>query len=99
MSLGEVVHDRCCVFSNGPKVGGPTSPSEKQQLIKVGEEGRGRLMNGANNGLATRRELSQETTNLIGGLAIETRGGLIEKEQRWFCDQFRGERQALALLD
>lgn len=56
-------------------------------------------MDGAQNSLAAVDETSHETNNVIGGLAIETRGRFIQEEQSRLRNQLDTKSNTLALFN
>lgn len=59
------------------------SPSlEKKESVEVLEEEGVGLMDGAEDRLAGGGELSEESDDVEGGLSVETRGGLVEEEEK-----------------
>jgi diacylglycerol kinase family enzyme len=56
-------------------------------------------VNGADNGLASSAQFSEETNNRVSRLRVKTRGRLIEEEkQRWLSCQLNANGQPLTLL-
>ena len=54
-------------------------------------------MRGENDGAAALGDLAEELHDFFFGGRIESRGRLVQKDHRRFCDQLDGNRNALAL--
>lgn len=86
-------------FIDATKVGGSSTALEKQDGVELGEEGGGRLVDGAEYGLTGCDELLEERDNDKGRLSIETRGGFIQEEDGRAGNEFDGDGESFSLLD
>ena len=98
--LGEVVLDGLRVVADLAEVDRLAALGEKQEGVELGEELLGRLVDSDEDGLADVGELAEETDGVVGGLAIETGGGLVEEdEDAGLGDQLDTNGHTLALFD
>lgn len=77
----EVTSDGARAWPNVAKVDGLASGCEQKDSVKALEEDCGGLVDRAQNGLAIIGELAEEAADRPGGLAVETRSGLVEEEE------------------
>ncbi|KAF1738372.1 hypothetical protein CRV24_000297 [Beauveria bassiana] len=97
---GKVVDDGAAVFADGAKVKDVAAGVERQNLVKLLNELRRGLVDGADDGLARGAELAQEADNGKGRLGVEPGRGLVEEEQqRRLGGELDANGQPLLLLD
>jgi hypothetical protein len=97
--LGAVALEVGRQLVNRAEVSDPAAALEQEDIVELLEETRRRLVDCAENGLAALDELLEERDNDERRLAVEARGRLVEKEDRWLGDKLNRNRQPLALLD
>ncbi|KAF5122339.1 hypothetical protein E5D57_012816 [Metarhizium anisopliae] len=97
---GEVVDDGVAVAADGAKVEDVAAGVEREDLVKLLDELRRRLVDGAHDGLPGRAELAEEAHDGIGRLRVEAARGLVEEEQqRRLGRELDANRQPLLGLD
>ena len=97
---GKVVDDGVAVAADGAKVEDVAAGVEREDLVKLLDELRRRLVDGAHDGLPGRAELAEEAHDGIGRLRVEAARGLVEEEQqRRLGRELDANRQPLLRLD
>ena len=77
----QIVNENLRVFSDITKVDSLSSSLEQEQAVERLEQQSVRLVDGTENLLSGGRKLSKETDQVVGGLTVKTRGGLVEEKQ------------------
>jgi len=98
--LVEVVEEDVSVSADVAKVYRLPALLQQQQAVKVLEQRRIGLVNGAEDSLSSRRELLKETDDVERALRVQSGRRLVEEEKEFrFRGQLNTDRNALALLD
>lgn len=96
----EIVNEDMRVFTNVTEVDGLATTLEKQETVERLEQKGVRLVNSAENLLAGSSEFTKESDQVVGGLTIETRSGLVkEKQQIGLGGQFNTNSDTLSSFD
>ena len=96
---GKVVLKRLGFFTYIPKIHHFTTFGEQEKRVELIKKLRGRLVNCDQNSLPNCSQFAKKPHCIVGGLAIQARRRLIEKDQdAWFRDELHTNRDSLALL-
>ena len=79
----EVVEQNVGIFADVAEVDAFAAFLQEEEAVEVFEEGRVRLVDGAEDALAGGGELAEESNDVEGGLGVETGGGLVEEEEEF----------------